>query len=169
MSLVTVGKLILSNIYWVLIMCWDWCWEFCLCHLMLPWQPFYQRDAIISVHFLLMRKWRLRKGMSLESGRKFMVKCYWNCRISRITSNSGKTFGKRNLALEKELKFDLLCSRWIVRLSWVYGFFFILKILPFIHHWASLEKKKMKWKIILDAQETDPIVCCIFESLERDG
>lgn len=51
-----------------------------------------------------MRKQRLRKGMSPESRRKFLVKCPWNCGISIIISNSGRTFGKGNPASEKELK-----------------------------------------------------------------
>lgn len=50
-----------------------------------------------------MMKLRLRKGMNLESGRKFMVKCHWNHGISRITGNYGRKFGKGNPTFEKEL------------------------------------------------------------------
>lgn len=37
------------------------------------WQQFYQIDTIILIHFLQMRELKLRKAMSLESGRKFML------------------------------------------------------------------------------------------------
>lgn len=90
-----------------------------------------------------MRTLRLSKGMSPESRKKVygsMCRESWNFQSYK---RSWQDIRKRKPSIWKRVRvrqFDSLFSGWRVRGSGARGFF-ILRILPFIHHHASLQKK----------------------------
>lgn len=90
-----------------------------------------------------MRTLRLSKGMSPESRKKVygsMWRGSWNFQSYK---RSWQDIRKRKRSIWKRVRvrqFDSLFSGWRVRGSGARGFF-ILRILPFIHHYASLQKK----------------------------